>query len=99
MDLNGKDPVVEVPSEWLRTSSSERPRATERHRIRRRARKANNIRSRIRLRMWLACTGVLLLMAFVLYLAMSRERGGDSGQQLDGAARSVAALSGVPEGG
>ena len=92
MDFNGKDPLVDVSSEWLQ-SSSERRRATERHRIRRRARKPNNVRSKIRMRMWLACTGALLVMAIVIYLAIGREHAGESGLRLGGGSGSVAALS------
>jgi hypothetical protein len=92
LDLNGKDPLVDASSEWLQASSSVHRRATERHRIRRRARRPNNVRSRIRLRMWLACTGALLVMAIVIYLAIGRERGGESGLRLGGASGSVAAL-------
>ena len=29
--------------------------------------------------MWLACTGALLAMAIVIYLAIGRDRGGESG--------------------
>jgi hypothetical protein len=91
LDFNGKDPLVDVSSEWLQ-SSSERRRATGRHRIRRRARRLNNVRSRIRMRIWLACTGALLVMAIVIYLAIGRERAGESGLQPGGASGSVAAL-------
>jgi hypothetical protein len=33
--------------------------------------------------MWLACTGALLVMAAVLYLALGRERTGESGHRLE----------------
>jgi len=79
VDLNGKDPLVGASSEWLHTQPPERRRTTERHRTRRRSRKANNVRAKIRLRMWLACTGALLLMAGMLYLALGRERPPESG--------------------
>jgi hypothetical protein len=82
VDLNAKDPLVDSSSEWLQSSSSERRRSTERHRKRRRARKVSGGRARIRLRMWLACTGALLVMAIVIYLAIGRERGGESGFRL-----------------
>lgn len=29
--------------------------------------------------MWIACTGALLVMAIVIYLAIGRERGGEAG--------------------
>jgi hypothetical protein len=82
VDLNGKDPLVDSSSEWLQaSSSSEHRRSTERHRKRRRARRGGGsaVRARIRLRMLLACTGALLAMAIVIYLAIGRERGGESG--------------------
>jgi hypothetical protein len=91
LDFNGKDPLVDVSSEWLQ-SSSERRRATERHRIRRRARRPHNVRSKIRVRIWLACTGALLVMAIVIYLAIGRERVGESGLRVGGVSGSVAAL-------
>jgi hypothetical protein len=86
VDLNGKDPLVDSASEWLRSPPPERRRTTERHRTRRRARKVNNIRARIRLRMWLACTGALLVMAIMLYLALGRERPSESGSRVGGVA-------------
>jgi hypothetical protein len=91
LDFSGKDPLVDASSEWLQ-SSAERRRATGRHRIRRRARRPKNVRSKIRVRIWLACTGALLVMAIVIYLALGRERAGESGLRLDGASGSVAAL-------
>jgi hypothetical protein len=44
------------------------------------------------MRMWLACMGALLLMAGVLYLALGRERGSESGHRLD-AGPSVVAVA------
>ncbi|HEV3032433.1 MAG TPA: hypothetical protein VG319_12380 [Polyangia bacterium] len=44
------------------------------------------------MRIWLACTGALLVMAIVIYLAIGRERAGESGLQPGGASGSVAAL-------
>jgi hypothetical protein len=93
VESNGKDPVVDLSAEWFR-AASERQRSSERHRVRRRARRPNNIRAKIRVRMWLACTGALLVMAIVIYLALGRERAGESGARLGGAAPSVAALVG-----
>ena len=101
MDLNGKDPVVDSSLEWLRTSPAERGsssdshRQPERRRVRRRARKRSDVRSRIRLRVWLACTGALLVMALVMYLAIGRERPGESGLGPRTSAPSVAALDGA----
>lgn len=45
--------------------------------------------------MWLACTGALLVMAIVIYLALGRERAGESGAKLGVAVPSVATLVGV----
>ncbi|HVR01343.1 MAG TPA: hypothetical protein VMT47_04380 [Polyangia bacterium] len=44
------------------------------------------------MRIWLACTGALLVMAIVIYLAIGRERAGESGLRLGGTSGSVAAL-------
>jgi hypothetical protein len=46
--------------------------------------------------MWIACTGALLVMAVVLYLALARDRGGESGQHLGGGATTVAASTAAP---
>jgi hypothetical protein len=83
-DLNDKDPLVGSSSEWARpssssTSSSSGRRTSERRRRRRRSRKHNDIRAKIRLRIWIACTGALLAMALVLYLALERDRPSESG--------------------
>jgi hypothetical protein len=74
--LDSPDKVAsgESSSEWPRPSSSSRLRVTERRRHRRRSRRPNNVRAKIRVRMWVACTGALFLMAVVLYLALGRER-------------------------
>jgi hypothetical protein len=93
VDSNGKGPV-DSSADWFRTAS-ERQRSSERHRVRRRARRPNNIRAKIRVRMWLACTGALLVMAIVIYLAIGRERPGESGAKLGAALPSVATLVGV----
>ena len=102
VDLNGNHPSVDPvdsssdpsssdPSSWSRTPSSERRRTTERHRARRRARRPNDIRAKIRLRIWLACTGALLAMVVMLYLALGRgDRPSESGQRPGGASRPVA---------
>jgi hypothetical protein len=45
--------------------------------------------------MWLACTGALLVMAIMMYLAMGRERPAESGQDLGGAVHSAPALPGA----
>jgi len=92
VDVNGKDPLVELSSEWMR--SSDRQRSSERHRIRRRARKQNDVRAKIRMRIWLACTGALLVMAIVIYLAIGRERSNESGTRPGGALPAVAASTG-----
>ena len=93
MDANGKEPLVELSSEWMRLSS-DRHRSSERHRIRRRARKPNDVRAKIRLRMWLACTGALLVMAIVIYLALGHERPGESGTRTGVVLPAVAAWTG-----
>jgi hypothetical protein len=94
VDLTGKDPLVDPSSEWLRTpSSSEGRRSGERHRRRRRARKRSDIRAKIRLRMWIACTGVLIAMAVVLYLALGRQQASDSGFHLVNAPGTMAAAA------
>lgn len=79
MDVNGKGPLVDPSAEWVRAASSGRHRTTERHRVRRRARRSSAVRAKIRVRMWIACTGALLVMAIVIYLAIGRERGGEAG--------------------
>jgi hypothetical protein len=98
LDLNGKDPLVDTTSEWLRVPAAEPRHGTGRHRVRRRARKVNNIRAKIRLRMWLACTGALLMMVIGIYLALGRERPSESGLGLEAGSGTVAAvgLLGVP---
>ena len=95
MDLNGKEPLHASSSEWPRSTPSARTRTSERRRVRRRARRPNNIRAKIRVRVWLACTGALLVMAVVLYLALGRERPGESGFRV-GAAPATAALVAAP---
>ncbi|HVX97549.1 MAG TPA: hypothetical protein VHK47_21735 [Polyangia bacterium] len=87
MDPNGKDPLVDPSSEWLRAAQSpERPpasgrhRSSGRHRVRRRTRKPSDIRSKIRVRVWLACTGALIVMVLAIYLALGRGAGGEAGQ-------------------
>jgi hypothetical protein len=97
--MNGSDPLVDTSSDWARSPSSSGIRTRSRHRKRRRSRRASDVRARIRVRMWIACTGALLVMAAVLYLALGRDRGGESGQYLGGSARTVAASTGaVPSG-
>lgn len=99
MDLTGKDPLVDPSAEWLRAAQSpERPRSSGRHRtsgrhrVRRRTRKPSDIRSKIRVRVWLACTGALIVMVLAIYLTLGRGAGGESGQ-LVGAASDLIALA------
>jgi hypothetical protein len=100
VDLNAKPPAVDSSAEWPQAAASsddeprrdERRRSTERHRVRRRSRKPSAVRSKIRLRMWLACTGALLVMAIMLYLAIGREPHRESGFQLVGGAAVTASL-------
>jgi hypothetical protein len=93
VDLTGKDPLVDPSSEWLRTpSSSEGRRSGERHRRRRRARHRSDIRAKIRLRMWIACTGALIAMAVVLYLALGRQQPSESGFRFVNERGAVAAV-------
>jgi hypothetical protein len=81
LDASGSEPLVDSGEAWPRL---ERRRTTERHRRRRRSRKGKpDIRAKIRLRMWIACTGALLVMAGVLYYALGRERASESGHRLD----------------
>jgi hypothetical protein len=67
---NGRDPLVDTSGDF--SHSSERQRSSERHRVRRRVRLPNVTRTRIRLRMWLACAGALLVMAVGIYLMLDR---------------------------
>ena len=82
MDLKGKDPLVESSAEWMRATSSGRHRMQERHRVRRRARRPNTVRAKIRMRVWLACTGALFVMVLVIYLAIGREHSAEAGYRL-----------------
>jgi hypothetical protein len=70
VELNGKDPLVESSAQWERV---DRPRSAERRRTRRRTRLESHTRARIRLHVWLACTGALLIMAVVLYLTLGHD--------------------------
>jgi hypothetical protein len=91
--LNGKRPSVDPVDPASAWPPSERRRTTERHRARRRARRPNDIRARIRLRIWIACTGALLAMVVALYLALGRgEHPSESGQRPRGASSTVAAV-------
>ncbi|HVU52721.1 MAG TPA: hypothetical protein VHL80_18700 [Polyangia bacterium] len=75
-------------AEWPR---HERSRTSERHRRRRRARKGkSDVRAQIRLRIWIACMGALLVMAGALYYALGHGSGGESGHRLDGRPGAVA---------
>jgi hypothetical protein len=47
------------------------------------------------MRMWLACTGALLVMAAVLYLALGHVRPGESGLHLDVAPGTVAMAAAI----
>jgi hypothetical protein len=95
VDFNGKDPLIDPSAEWLRAaeavrhrasgsgaSSSGRHRISERHRVRRRSRKPSDIRAKIRVRVWLTCTGALIAMVLAIYLALGRGSGGEAGQLL-----------------
>jgi hypothetical protein len=78
VDLNGKDPLVDSSAAWAQAASG-RHRISERHRVRRRARKPDDARARIRVRVWLACTGALLAMAVAIYWALGHERSSEAG--------------------
>lgn len=82
MDLNGKDPLVDLSADWVRSASTARHRTAERQRVRRRTRKGSAVRAKIRLRIWLACTGALLIMAVIIYLALGSQHAGEAGFQL-----------------
>jgi hypothetical protein len=82
VDLNGKDPLVDLSADWVRSASTGRSRTAERQRVRRRTRKGSVVRAKIRLRIWLACTGALLVMALVIYLALGSQHAGEAGFQL-----------------
>jgi hypothetical protein len=82
VDLNGKDPLVDLSADWVRSVSTGRQRTAERQRVRRRARKPGAVRAKIRFRIWLACTGALLVMALVMYLALGPQHSGEAGFQL-----------------
>jgi hypothetical protein len=75
VDFTGKDPLVDRSADWARLHEQERHRSSERHRVRRRTRVPNPTRSRIRLRVWLACTGALLVMAIGIFLALGHAAG------------------------
>jgi hypothetical protein len=79
VDLHGKDPLVDPAADWAQASGAERHRTVERHRRKRRTRSPSAIRARIRLRIWLACTGALLVMVLGIYLMLGREGGGGLG--------------------
>lgn len=79
MDLNGKDPLVDLSADWVRSASTGRHKTAERQRVRRRTRKGSAVRAKIRLRIWLACTGALLVMALVIYLALGSQHAGEAG--------------------
>ena len=91
-ELDGKDPVVGSSSEWARPPSSPGRHGERRRHRRRRSRKHNDVRARIRLRIWIACTGALIAMALVLYLALDHERPSESGHLGGAAGTTVAAL-------
>lgn len=76
MAPNGKDPLVDSSAEWEKSEPGDRQRTTERHRHRRRTRLPNATRARIRLKVWLACTGALLVMALSIYLVLGHQAGG-----------------------
>jgi hypothetical protein len=80
VDLNGKGPLIDPSADWLRSPATGRHRspARERQRVRRRMRLPHTTRSRIRFRVWLACTGALLIMAVVIYLALGHEAPAES---------------------
>ena len=40
------------------------------------------MRAKIRMRIWLACTGALLVMALVIYLALGSQHAGEAGSRL-----------------
>jgi len=81
LESSSTDPLVDSNAEWVR---HERTRTSERHRRRRRSRKGNSqIRAKIRLRIWITCASVLLVMCAFLYYVLGRERGGESGHRLD----------------
>jgi cell division septal protein FtsQ len=71
LDPKGKDPLVGRSAEWARSESSDRHRSSERRRVKRRSRSGSAIRARIRVRVWLACIGALLVMLVGIYLALS----------------------------
>jgi hypothetical protein len=99
VDLNGKDPLVDLSADWVRSASTARHRTAERQRVRRRTRKGSAVRAKIRLRIWIACTGALLVMALVIYLALGSQHAGEAGFQLGPkpaiASSSVAARAGI----
>jgi len=59
--------------------------------VRRRSRKVNDVRSKIRLRVWLACTGALLVMTIAIYWALERQRSSESSHLLGAPATTIAA--------
>jgi hypothetical protein len=79
VDLHGKDPLVDQAADWAQASGTERQRTVERHRRKRRTRSPSAVRARIRLRIWLACTGALLVMVLGIYLMLGREAPGGQG--------------------
>jgi hypothetical protein len=95
VDLNGKDPLLDESASGLR--ASERSRSTERRRVRRRARVENRTQAKIRIRVWLACAGALLVMALVIYYALGREPVSEQGAVPGVGAGTVSAVS-APSG-
>jgi hypothetical protein len=83
VDLNGKDPLVDLAADWARSASAERHKTGERQRVRRRTRRPSAVRSKIRLRIWLACAGALLVMALVIYLALGSQHSNEASFRFD----------------
>jgi hypothetical protein len=52
------------------------------------------VRSKIRFRIWLACTGALLVMALVIYLALGSQHSNEASLQF-GPTPAIAGVSGA----
>jgi hypothetical protein len=86
------DSFVDSASDEVRSQPG-RPSGRHRRRRRRSPKVKSDIRAQIRVRIWLACTGALLVMAAALYLVLGHERSSESGLHLGSSPGSVAAAA------
>jgi hypothetical protein len=76
VELNGEEPLAEPSAQ---REHVDRPRSAERRRTKRRTRLESRTRARIRLHVWIACTGALLIMAVMLYLTLGHDAASGQG--------------------